>query len=181
MNIEVKYSYEDLKSSPDDRHRYEIFQGDLIMTPSPSAIHQIAVGNLYRLLSNFAETQGFGKVLLAPLDVYFDEETVVVPDLLFIAKSRLAILDDEKVNGVPDVIIEVISPSTEKHDRGFKFKRYAAEGVKEYWIVEPAKKVLEIYRLREKGFFLTSAFGHNDVVRSPYFQGLTFDLEEIWR
>lgn len=198
MTVEVKYTYQDLLTTPDDLHRYELFEGDLVMTPAPNPAHQFAVSNLHRLLSNYAEAHNLGKLLIAPLDVYFDEETVVEPDILFVAKERLHIIDEQKVNGAPDVIIEVISPSTEQRDRGFKFKRYAQEGVKEYWIVrpdevgtrprsaeaervDPTKKTIEIYELREKGFVLSAAFTNKDEVRSPYFQGLKFNLEEVWK
>jgi len=180
MNVEIKYTYQDLLTTPDDRHRYEIFEGELIVTPSPIPIHQIAVSNLHRILSTFVETHNLGKVLVAPLDVYFDEETVVEPDILFIRKERLSIIDEQKVNGSPDVVIEVLSPSTESRDRGFKFKRYAQEGVKEYWIADPDSKTIELYHLSGNGFVLHQRYNRNDEVPSQYFSGLQFTVAEIW-
>lgn len=181
MTVEVKYTYQDLLTTPDDHHRYELFEGDLIITPSPNTAHQNAIGNLFRLLSLYVESHNLGKVFVAPFDVYFDEETVVEPDILFVAKDRLHIIDEQKVNGAPDVVIEITSPTTEQRDRGFKFKRYAQEGVKEYWIVDPAKKTVEVYQLGAKGFELFASYTATNEVRSPYFSLLRFNVQEVWK
>ena len=181
MTVEVKYTYADLLTTPDDRHRYEIFEGDLIVTPAPNRPHQKAHASLFRILSQHIAEHSLGEMYSAPFDVYFDEETTFEPDILFVAKARLDIIDEQKVNGAPDVVIEVISPSTESRDRGFKFKRYGQEGVKEYWLVDPTKKTIEIYQLGEKGFVNAGTFRGGDEVRSPYFVGLKFKVEEVWR
>ncbi|MGH2567724.1 MAG: Uma2 family endonuclease [Bacteroidota bacterium] len=179
--VSVKYTYQDLLTTPDDRNRYEIFEGDLVVTPAPSADHQIAVSNLHRLFSNFVAEQNRGRVLTAPMDVYFDEETVVEPDILFIAKDRLSILEKHRVNGAPDLIVEVLSPSTEDRDRGFKFKRCAQEGVKEYWLVDPEKHFLEVYTLTSKGYELLGKFSGEQAVKSKVFSELEFPASEVWK
>lgn len=181
MGVEVKFTYQDLLSTPDDRHRYEIFEGELIMTPSPNTAHQNAVGNILTNVSIYVNTHDLGKVYCAPLDVYFDEETVVEPDILFVSKERLHIIDEQKVNGAPDLIVEVLSPSTAERDRGFKFKRYAHEGVKEYWIVDPKQKMIEVFMLGEKGFGLFGKYGGGDEVRSKVFSDLRFQAAEVWK
>lgn len=181
MNVDVKYTYHDLLSIPSDRHRYEIFQGDLVMTPAPGRIHQDAVMNLANMLFTYLRTHQLGRVYVAPFDVYFDDETVVQPDVLVVLRERLNIVDERRINGAPDLIVEITSESTEQHDRGFKFKRYAQEGVKEYWIVDPMAKRIEINRLGEKGFVASGVFSRRDEVVSPLLSGLRFTADEVWR
>ena len=180
MNVQVKYTYQDLLTTPDDGNRYEIFEGELIMTLAPNKAHQYAVGNLYKILRDFVEDRQLGKVILAPFDVYFDEETTIQPDLIFVFKERLHIISEQKVNGAPDVVIEIISESTESRDRGFKFKLYAKEGVKEYWIVDPTNKTIEVYELKETGLGLVGKFSNKEEVRSLYFAGLKFTVNQIF-
>ncbi len=181
MHVEVKYTYQDLLTTPDDRHRYEIFEGELIMTPAPSRTHQRAHTNLLRILSNHVVQNILGEVYSAPFDVYFDKETVVEPDILFVSRERLRIIEEEKVNGAPDLVVEILSPSTEKNDRGFKFKRYAQEGIKEYWIADPMHKALEVYELGQKGFELFGKYTGSDEVRSKVFPDLRFQAAEVWK
>ena len=179
MNVQVKYTYQDLLTTPDDLLRYELFDGELIKSRAPNTLHQQAVGNLLLVFLNFAEPRSLGRVY-ARLDVYFDEETVVEPDIFFVSKDRLHIIDEQKVNGAPDVVIEIISESTESRDRGFKFKRYAQEGVKEYWIVDPVNKTVEVYELKATGFVLAGKFEGKDEIRSPYFSGLKLTANKIF-
>ncbi len=181
MNVEVKYTYQDLLTAPNDRHRYEIFEGELIMTPAPSRAHQQAHSNLFRIIANYVAEGKLGELYSAPFDVYFDEETVVEPDILFVSKDRLYIIDEQKVNGAPDLVVEIVSASTEKHDRGFKFKRYAEEGIKEYWIVDPTSKVLEVYTLGQKGFERFGKYAGSEEVRSTIFPDLRFQAEDVWK
>ncbi len=179
--IAVKYSHQDLLSTPDDRNRYEIFEGELVVTPAPSLEHQTIVMNLSRLLSTHIVTNDLGKAWGAPVDVYFDEETVVQPDLLFVSKKRLSIIEKQRVNGAPDLIVEVLSPKTEDRDRGFKFRRYAQEGVQEYWLADPDKRVVEVYTLTRTGFELFGTFAGDEEVRSKILEGLRFPVSEVWK
>ncbi len=179
--IAVKYTYQDLLSTPDDRNRYEIFEGELVVTPAPSVVHQTALGNLHFIISQYVRKGDRGKVFLAPCDVYFDEETVVEPDLLFVARDRLTIVDKQKVNGAPDLIVEVLSPKTEDRDRGFKFRRYAQEGVQEYWLADPDKRVVEVYTLTRTGFESFGTFADDEEVRSKILEGLRFPVSDVWR
>jgi Uma2 family endonuclease len=96
MNVEVKYTYEDLLSSPNDGHQYEAFEGELIMTRAPNRAHQKAHVNLIRILADYVVKRQLSEIYSAPFDVYFDDETVVQPDILFIAEKRLHIIDNQK-------------------------------------------------------------------------------------
>ena len=150
------------------------------MTPSPNRAHQRIAANLTTLLMNHVKQKASGEVYPAPFDVYFDEETVLEPDILFVSKDRLHIIDEHKVNGAPDLVVEIVSDSTESRDRGFKFKLYAKEGVKEYWIVDPTGKIVEIYELEQTGFSLSGKFSGRDEVRSTYFADLEFTANQIF-
>ena len=179
--VSVKYTYQDLLTTPDDRNRYEIFEGDIIVTPAPNEPHQNAVSNLHLILGNHVKKYRLGKLYIAPFDVYFDEETVIEPDMLFVAKDRLSIIEKQRIKGAPDLVVEVLSPSTEERDRGFKFKRCAQEGVREYWLVDPEKSLVEIYTLTERGYELVGNFSGEQKVASKMFSGLEFSASEVWK
>ncbi len=178
--VQVKYNYQDLQTVPDDRNHYELFGGALIMTPAPSRDHQRAVRNLTLLLGNYLKKFRVGELYVAPFDIYFDDETVVEPDLFVVLNARLALIDERKMNGAPDLVIEILSPSTEERDRGFKFKRYAQEGVSEYWLVDPINRKIEVYSLTEKGFALFGGYSAAETVRSKLFAELHFPSDEVW-
>src|SRR6266851_2987465 len=129
--VAPKLTYEDLRKMPEDGKRYELIDGEVYMTPSPNTKHQTIVGNLHMALRQFVDNRGLGKIFLAPFDVVFGERTAVQPDLLFIRKSRLSILTDLNVQGAPDLVIEVLSPSTASFDRETKLQVYARAGVAE--------------------------------------------------
>lgn len=179
-NTSVKFTYQDLLTAPDDGNRYEIFEGELIVTPSPAIKHQIVHANLFNTLFNYVKKHKRGRVLSAPTDIYFDEETVVKPDILFISKNRSNILKEQRVHGAPDLIVEILSPGTAERDRGFKFRRYEKEGVQEYWLVDPVEENMEIYVLNEKGYELHGRFSDNDTVFGSMFANLSFQLSELW-
>jgi len=177
----VKFTYSDLLSAPDDGNRYEIFEGELIVSPSPSEKHQNALSNLFGKLYTFLQEHKIGKIYTAPFDVYFDEETVVEPDILLVSKERNTIIEEQRINGAPDLIVEIISPKTEDRDRGFKFRRYEKEGVNEYWIVDPDHKTIEIYTLKSTGYELVKKYADDESVNSPLLSGLQFNIRDIWK
>jgi Uma2 family endonuclease len=180
-NTTVKFTYQDLLTAPDDGNRYEIFEGELIVTPSPIVKHQIVSANLFGLLYNYIKSNNLGTLLAAPMDVYFNEETVVEPDLLFVSNKRSHILEERRINGAPDLIIEILSPGTAERDRGFKFRHYEKESVQEYWIADPEEETLEIFVLQENSFTLFEKFSNNDVVSPPLFSELSFNLSDLWQ
>src|SRR5712692_233365 len=145
--VAPKLTYEDLRRLPEDGKRYELIDGEVYMTPSPSTKHQAVVGNLYAALRQLVVERDLGKVFLAPFDVVFGERTAVQPDLLFIRKERLSILTDLNVQGAPDLVIEVLSPSTAAFDRETKLQVYARAGVPELWYVDPKEEIVEVLNL----------------------------------
>lgn len=142
-----KLTYAYLESLPPDRHRHELIDGEELMTPSPRPNHQGAVGNLFALLKVHAETHRLGRVFVAPIDVVLSEHDVVVPDVLFVSAGRVGIVAEKNLQGAPDLVIEVLSPSTASWDRGAKLELYSRAGVRECWLVDPVEHTVEIREL----------------------------------
>lgn len=116
----------------------------------------------------------------APIDVYLEEKETYQPDIIFVARSRLNIIEKDKINGAPDLVVEILSPSTAYYDLKKKFKIYAAHGVKEYWIVDPEEKSVEIYVNREGRFVLQQRVEVEGKVESTLLPGLAVEAREIF-
>src|SRR5258708_15354980 len=118
--------------------------GDEFMTPAPNLGHQKIVGKLFRLLADFVESRKLGQVFVAPTDVLLSAHDIVEPDVTFVCEKRSEILTEDNIQGAPDLVIEVLSPSTQSQDRGPKLALYERSGISEYWIVDPSSKTVEI-------------------------------------
>lgn len=129
--------------------RYEIIDDELFVTPSPGLRHQRMVKRLVLLLHNFVEECGLGEVFISPFDVLFAEGDYLEPDVLYVREDRARVVTDRGIDGCPDLVVEVLSPSTESRDRGIKLERYRHYGVPEYWIVDPDEGTVEVWRLAE--------------------------------
>ncbi|RLI51611.1 MAG: Uma2 family endonuclease [Candidatus Thorarchaeota archaeon] len=180
----IKFTYEDYKSLPEsETKRYELLGGDLVLVPSPTEYHQRISRNLEFMLWRFVKEQDLGWVYDAPLDVVLgqgDTREVVQPDIFFISKEREKIIAEEEIRGAPDLVVEIISPGTAERDRGYKKTLYARHGVKEYWIVDPKGKAVEIYTLGTKGFELVKVYKAGEILESPLLPGLVVDLKEVF-
>ncbi len=173
-----RWTYEEYYRLDDDQ-RYEIIDGNLLMAPAPDTWHQSWIGELYVILRTHVQKRELGKVFVAPVDVVLDVENTVQPDLVFIAKANLGIIKQRAIFGTPDLLIELISPSSVRRDRYDKKELYARFGVKEYWIGDPANKSLEILTLKEGRYELHCAAEVKGRLTSLVFAGLEFDLTEI--
>ena len=140
------WTYEEFARLPDDGNRYEVIAGDLYVTPSPNRIHQRISARLVHLFEAFCNEHGSGVVYHAPFDVIFGDGDYMQPDLLFVWRDRIDIVKDHGLEGAPDLVVEILSASTERRDRGIKRERYAAYGVPEYWIIDTDAKHVEVYR-----------------------------------
>ncbi|TVL98290.1 MAG: restriction endonuclease [Candidatus Brocadia sp. WS118] len=174
-----KYTYKDYCKISDDKS-YELIDGELLMTPSPITNHQRISRKLEFILEKFITENKLGELFDAPYDVYFDNENVVQPDLLFIPKDRLHIIGKKNVQGAPDLVIEIISENSAYRDMVQKKKLYAKFGVKEYWIVIPEGEEIEIYTLKDTAYQLYKAYGKGTVLESPLLKGLTLTLMDIF-
>ncbi len=174
-----KFTYQDYLKTPDDE-RYELIEGELLMTPSPITEHQRISRKLTVQLSIYVDKYNLGEIFVAPYDVYFDNENVVQPDILFISKDRLNIIDEKNIQGAPDLLIEIISESNAYRDLVQKKKLYAKFGVKEYWIVIPGEELIEIYTINEKIYTLYKTYTKNDTLVSPCLKDLQIELQKIF-
>ncbi|MGH7683148.1 MAG: Uma2 family endonuclease [Vulcanimicrobiaceae bacterium] len=134
--------YEDLQTFPDDKLRREILDGQLNVTPSPVPRHARVVGDIFRLLADHADRVG-GQAFGSDVDIVLSAQNVVIPDVVYIAPDRLHTLGEKAIYGVPSLFVEVLSPSTQRIDRGKKRQTYARFGVPEYWIVDPGANTIE--------------------------------------
>lgn len=176
---DIKFTYYDYTLLPEDK-RYELIEGDLSMTPSPTSRHQIISGNLHFHLSDYVRKKGLGIVLAAPMDVVLSDEDVVQPDLLFISNDRKGIMGEKNIRGAPDLVIEILSPTSLERDAVIKRKLYAKHAVREYWIVNPDEKTIEVMTWSEKGFQTVQAYPRGATLRSPLLAGFSLSIDEIF-
>jgi Uma2 family endonuclease len=157
--LDGEWTVELLETLPDDGLRYELIDGTLVVSPAPSPLHQVVAANVFRLLDGAAPADR--AVLFAPVAWRPDGRTSLEPDLLVIAKDRIA---TEGILGAPDVVVEILSRSSGRFDRTVKLSRYADGGAAHYWIVDPAVPSVEIYDLREGVYLLVVDGAHDDTV-----------------
>jgi Uma2 family endonuclease len=177
----IKLGWEDLLDLPDDGNRYELLDGDLIMTPPPSVRHQLVLGHLNRMLDAHVRTEGLGTVLFAPLAVRLDETTIAEPDLIYVASDRVRIIGDQAINGAPNLLVEVLSPSTAKRDRTVKAQLYARLGVEHYWLIDPDAERVETFELADDSYRSVAVLDGASALDPPLFPGLRIDLSSLWR
>jgi len=173
-----RWTYEEYYKLDDDR-RYEIIGGNLLMAPAPDTWHQDWSRKLFRLIDRFVTKNNRGEVFYAPIDIVLDEQNTVQPDIVFIATPNLQIIQRRAIFGVPELLVELVSPSSVRRDRYDKKALYARFGVKEYWIGDPANKALEILTLREGRYELHCCAEEKGNLTSLALPGLEFDLTEI--
>ncbi len=176
----LKFTYADYALLPEDR-RYEVIDGELFLTPAPTLFHQAVKGRVKHLLDDRIESARLGVVLDAPTDVVLSTHDVLQPDILVVLNARRPILTEKFVAGAPDLVVEVLSPSTESRDRESKAKRYAAFGVREMWLVDPATKTIEVLINAGDGFRRDRLYAEADRVRSTILPGLGFPAAPIFR
>lgn len=174
-----QYTYADYLQTPEDV-RYELINGELIMAAAPSIAHQRVLLNFAVRMSSFIEANGLGEVFIAPTDVYFSDTNVLEPDLLCISAARTHIIGETNIQGAPDLVVEITSPSTEDRDRGVKQELYALFGVLEYWRAVPLTNTVEVLRLENGRFVSIGVYGLGDTLTTPLLPGLAIDLSEIF-
>ena len=181
LKSKIKFTYRDYKNLPEsETKRYELLGGELLMVPSPTSYHQRISWNLERILGDFVSRHDLGFVYHAPLDVVFSQEDVAQPDIFFISEEHFEIITEEHIRGAPDLIIEILSPATAERDRTYKRTLYARHGVKEYWIVDPETKSIEVMALQEKGFETAQVYKMGESLSSPLLNKLSLNLEEVF-
>jgi len=174
-------TYDMYMKMPDDGVRYEIMDGRLeMMSPAPSTIHQTVSRELEFLLMQSCKSDYL--IFYAPVDLILSETNVLQPDILMIHRSRLQIVTKRGIEGVPDLVVEIISPGSRSKDKVLKMKTYAKYDVPEYWIVDAESQTLEQYRLMgaEKLYVLYNLFEGNDTVTSDKLPCVSFTVSTIF-
>lgn len=174
----VKLTYEDYANIPGDE-RYELIDGELILAAAPNEIHQrVSKRLLSRLLA--AEEQGLGWVYDAPFDVVLSDTEVVQPDLLFVSKDRADIITPANVQGAPNLVVEILSPSTAQRDWTQKRELYAKYGVQEFWPIDPEAGMVWVLSLRNGEYEIAGIYEEGQMLISPTLAGLTIDLGYVF-
>ena len=173
------FTYEDLRHTPDDGKRYEVLEGDLVVSPAPKWKHQRVSRNLNALLSR-AEQEDKGCAVYAPMDVVLSPRDVVEPDLLFIAKDRLGIVTEDNVQGAPDLMVEVISEGSRKRDAITKFHLYERHGVRFYWLVDPEEETVRVFDLKEGTYGEPVTLRAGQELGCALFPGITGDVGRLF-
>lgn len=176
----IVLTYEDYCALPDDGRRYEILEGELYVTPSPSRAHQRFALNLLVVLPAYVKARNAGEVFIAPFDVILEKTSVVVPDLLFVSRERLGIVTDRGVEGAPDLVVEVLSPGTARRDRVEKAQLYARHGVAQYWLADPDARTLEVFELAGGTYHQAHSLAGDSPFAPSLFPGLTISLADLW-
>jgi Uma2 family endonuclease len=166
----VTWTYREYRLLPDDGRRYEVLDGDLYVNPAPTTTHQTVSKRLQLELMLQLERTGRGVVFNAPVDAIFSDTSVAQPDLLVVAASRRNIISERGIEGPPDLIVEILSPRTERADREIKFKLYASAGVREYWIIDIRARRIEVFSLGPTGYGEARTFGPSSNVSSGIFE-----------
>jgi len=176
----IVLTYEDYLTLPNDGKRYEILEGELVVTPSPVIMHQRVSQNLEFILLSYLKEHPCGIFFHAPVDLILSNISVVVPDMLYISNERASIVSDRGIEGAPDLIAEILSPSTARYDRLSKMQLYAKHGIQWYWILDHSEKTLEVYGNSGGSYELTKKYSGSETLDSPLFPGLSIQLEQVW-
>src|SRR3990167_3894301 len=176
---EKKYTYADYLLTEDEK-RYEIYEGELIMVPAPNTKHQRISWEIEFIMGKFVKENNLGTILDAPTDVVLAEDVIVQPDILFISKERLDIIKEAAVMGCPDLVVEIVSPSSASYDTIDKRNIYEEYGVKEYWLVFPQEKVIEVLTLGNNIYREFCKAKKTGGVRSKIIDGMTVELKDVF-
>jgi Uma2 family endonuclease len=164
---------------PETTKLAELLDGEIIIHVTPKHIHQRIVALLHLLLAKLIPG---GEVVLSPSAVRLDDENVPEPDLFWVAgpESRCKLSEADWWYGAPDLVVEVLSPSTAKHDKGYKFRLYEKHGLREYWIVDPLNRYVEVWVLRDSKFHHLGIYEPQDSFESPVLNNQKVDLQAVF-
>lgn len=181
MSARVTLTYDDYAALPEDGNRYELHEGELVMTPSPRTRHQSVIGNLHLLMAGHVRRHALGEVYVSPIDVILSRITVLQPDLVYVETGRLGVVTERAIEGAPTLVVEVLSPSTGARDRGAKQALYAQYGVPYYWIVDPVARIVQALRLAGESYETVARLDETPPVAFPPLEGLLLDPAAVWR
>ena len=179
--IAYKMTAAEFFSLPEGPPYFQLLDGDLYMSPSPRRYHQKLIVRLVGILQAYLERHLLGEIYVAPSDVVFTQDTILNPDIYFVSHERAGILTDQGAEGAPDLVVEVLSPSTARLDLGRKREVYAESGVLEMWVVSPRTRGVEIYRFAENASEPVAILGQGDTLASPLLPELAIRISDLFR
>jgi len=174
----LKLTYEDFLLIPEDGRCHQIIDGEHVVNAAPIPRHQWVKKKLMRRLEDLIEEPGLGRVYDAPIDVLLSRFDVFEPDIVVLLNRSLAKLQPKNIQGTPDLVVEVLSDSTRREDRGRKKDRYAKAGLPEYWVADPVANVVETFALRDAELVSLGVF--RDAVELRVVPGVAVDLRGVW-
>ena len=175
----TKLTYADYVALPDDGLRHEIIDGEHYVTPAPTTRHQRISRNLLYLIQSYLEAHPIGEIFYAPLDALLSEFDIVVPDLLYLSRERARFLTEKNLQGPPNLVIEILSPSTRSRDERLKRDLYERVGVEEYWLVDPLRDVVLVCRCETQRFAPPMPYRRGDVLTTPLLPGLELSVDKV--
>jgi Uma2 family endonuclease len=175
----VRYAADYIWEAPDDGNRYEVIDGELYVSPPPSWAHQTTSDALVGILRPFVRAHRLGHVVSAP-GVILEPESGVQPDVVFVSNERAEQISERGVEGAPDLVVEILSPSTRSRDRRVKLRRYAAAKVPYYWILDPRTRCPAERKLVNGEYELAGVYGPGMTFRPDLFPGLEIAIDDLW-
>jgi len=182
--VQGTWTYEDYLRLPDDGRRYEVIRGFLYVTPAPIFDHQYTVSQINRLLGNFVTERRLGVVLVAPFDVRLPGGigNPVQPDVVFIRREQQPRSGDRRFDGVPDLVVEVLSSGNWRFDRNVKLEAYRDAGVPELWLVDPLARTVEVFVIaaNPSEYTLRERRGPGEMVGSAVLSSLQLEVDGLF-
>ena len=174
-----RLTYQDYTNLEGDE-RYELLDGELILVGSPNTDHQTVSVKLVTKMYSFVQENDLGWTFHAPFDVLLTDTDVLQSDLLFVSKDRVHIITPANIQGAPDLIVEILSPSSVRRDWHDKRDLYASHDVKEYWIVDPVHRIVSVMLLKDGALDIDETYTEGDTITSSTLDGFTISLNDIF-
>lgn len=175
------FTVSEYRAMPEGPPYYQLIEGDLIRAPSPNSFHQDIAFNIAYLLRQHVSKHRFGKVCIAPLDVYLSEDTVVQPDVFFLSRKNLALMQTDGVHGAPDLVVEVVSPANGALEMKRKRPLYARHGVREEWLIEPELEQIHRYDFTVDVAKPVRIVDSDESFETPLLPGLVISAAEVFQ
>jgi Uma2 family endonuclease len=173
--------FRQLEFDENDNAYYELINGVIMKKSAPTPQHQRISMKLSRIISNYLLENKKGELLASPVDLFLDDRNAIQPDLVFVANDNQRIVTNDGIVGIPDLIVEIISPSSVMRDRVDKKNLYERLNVKEYWIIDPAYQDIEIYTILNGRYELLSGVTMLEgSLKSNILDGVSIDLKELF-
>src|SRR5690625_3267026 len=178
MIKEQPVTYDDYAQLPDDGKRYELADGVLeLMTPAPTPKHQAVSSQILSILMGSCQSEYM--IFASPIDLILSDTEVRQPDLVMVQRSKIDIITRRGIEGIPDLVAEILSPHSIKRDKQSKLRTYAKYQIPEYWIVDPAHESLEQYALSDSRYELLNVFERGEIVQSDRLPCVSFTMGQI--